>query len=83
MHAQPRIKKKIHTASLFIAIHVIYIGTCNSHIHREQESSTHKHVIVYWNKQNIISLAQSIMAKKGTHSRNELYDNLIFLKQYY
>lgn len=46
MHAQPRIKKKIHTASLFIAIHVIYIGTCNLHIHREQESSTHKHVIV-------------------------------------
>lgn len=23
------------------------------------------------------------MGKKGTHSRNELYDNLIFLKQYY
>lgn len=45
MHAQPRIKK-IHTANLFTGIHVIYIGTCNLHIHREHESSTHKHVIV-------------------------------------
>lgn len=36
--------RKFHTANLFIAIHVIYIGTCNLHIHREHESITHEHV---------------------------------------